>query len=427
MINTLRRTLRPAWHALRLAVLFFLLLFLLGGAALPAGGLDASVHSLTRDIAFDFTGWTLEAAAAKLVAWGLSLERFLTPSQGSQWVLTTLDQVSRVNALSAEITLVYADPAVADPDAASADLRRELAREQDRLHTMLPTAESILQAQLLDVLDDIGLDLLGQVIPPSLYQTSAVPSSLIVSPRDAIAKVADIHLSPGLSTEDMESLEDGVFNELDYAALVVPIGGVGSYPTMVMQTDNLVWLTEVIAHEWTHNYLGLRPLGMNYDTNAELRTINETTASLAGKELGRRILEKYYPALVPPEAEPIQESSEVGQPEQEPEAFDFNNEMRITRVEVDHLLAEGEVEAAEAYMEVRRAFFWDNGYPIRVLNQAYFAFHGAYSDEPGGAAGEDPVGPAVVAFRARFDSLSDFIKAISWVNSYQELLGLLDS
>ena len=342
-------------------------------------------------------------------------------------MLTTLDQVSRVNALSAEITLVYADPAVADPDAASADLRRELAREQDRLHTMLPTAESILQAQLLDVLDDIGLDLLGQVIPPSLYQTSAVPSSLIVSPRDAIAKVADIHLSPGLSTEDMESLEDGVFNELDHAALVVPIGGIGTYPTMVMQTDNLAWLTEVIAHEWTHNYLGLRPLGMNYDTNAELRTINETTASLAGKELGRRILEKYYPALVPPEAEPIQESSEVGQPEQEPEAFDFNNEMRITRVEVDHLLAEGEVEAAEAYMEVRRAFFWDNGYPIRVLNQAYFAFHGAYSDEPGGAAGEDPVGPAVVAFRARFDSLSDFIKAISWVNSYQELLGLLDS
>ena len=48
-------------------------------------------------------------------------------------------------------------------------------------------------------------------------------------------------------------------------------------------------------------------------------------------------------------------------------------------------------------MEQRRQLFVENGYYIRKLNQAYFAFYGAYADVPGGAAGEDPVGPAVRA------------------------------
>ena len=67
--------------------------------------------------------------------------------------------------------------------------------------------------------------------------------------------------------------------------------------------------------------------------------------------------------------------------------------MHKTRVHVDELLAEGKIDEAEAYMEQRRQIFVQNGYYIRRLNQAYFAFYGAYADVPGGAAGEDPVGP----------------------------------
>ena len=76
---------------------------------------------------------------------------------------------------------------------------------------------------------------------------------------------------------------------------------------------------------------------------------------------------------------------------------------------------------AEAYMEQRRQFFFDNGYAIRKLNQAYFAFYGAYADVPGGAAGEDPVGPAVRALRAKSASLTDFLKTISQMDSFQQL------
>jgi hypothetical protein len=74
--------------------------------------------------------------------------------------------------------------------------------------------------------------------------------------------------------------------------------------------------------------------------------------------------------------------------------FDYGAEMHLTRVTVDQLLAEGKTEEAEAYMEERRRYFVANGYRIRRLNQAYFAFHGAYASAPG-ASGEDPIGPAV--------------------------------
>jgi hypothetical protein len=72
-------------------------------------------------------------------------------------------------------------------------------------------------------------------------------------------------------------------------------------------------------------------------------------------------------------------------------------------------------------MEARRVVFWENGYRLRKINQAYFAFYGAYADQPGGAAGEDPVGAAVRALRAHSGSLAEFLEQIAWMSSYQEL------
>jgi hypothetical protein len=99
--------------------------------------------------------------------------------------------------------------------------------------------------------------------------------------------------------------------------------------------------------------------------------------------------------------------------------------MHTTRVQVDALLAEGKIKEAETYMDQRRQVFWNNGYPIRKLNQAYFAFYGAYADVPGGAAGEDPVGPAVRALRAQSSSLAAFLKRIAQMSSFQQLQNAL--
>ena len=101
--------------------------------------------------------------------------------------------------------------------------------------------------------------------------------------------------------------------------------------------------------------------------------------------------------------------------------------MHETRVNADILLADGLIEEAEAYMETRRQVFWENGYRIRKLNQAFFAFHGAYADTPGGAASaEDPVGPAVRSLREQSDSLASFINEISWMWKFEQLQKAVD-
>ncbi|HMD79784.1 MAG TPA: hypothetical protein VKE92_00665, partial [Anaerolineales bacterium] len=203
------------------------------------------------------------------------------------------------------------------------------------------------------------------------------------------------------------------------------IGGVGVYPTMVTETTDLRWLLETIAHEWTHNYLNIRPLGLNYSTTPELRTMNETTASIAGSEVGHYVLQEYYPEMLAASSSPnlisFNQSDLRSSALDDPPPFDFRAEMHETRVTADEMLAQGKIEEAEAYMEARRQVFWENGYLLRKLNQAYFAFHGAYADVPGGAAGEDPVGPAVRALREQSDSLEDFINTIGWMTSFEEL------
>jgi len=417
---------RLIWRTARAFLLFGLLLVLFTGSVVPTGDLINQIESLIRPVIFDYGTWTLNALGDKLADWGFSFQHFLTTEQQSDLVRDTLAQIGQVQSLESQILIVYADPNIADPTTASQDLQAALAEAEATLNTLGPIAESILESQLMSVVSEIGLETLGEPFPPSLFQSSEVPNALIVSPRDTVEQILNISILPGMSADEEDRLENRIYDDYDQSALVVPIGGIGTYPTMIMQSTNLVWLTEVIAHEWTHNYLTLHPLGVNYDTTPELRTINETTASLAGKELGLLILEKYYPEAVPVETPPS-DSPSAETVTEEPEAFVFRTEMRITREEVDRLLAEGKIKEAETYMEARRQVFWENGYLIRKLNQAYFAFYGAYNDTPGGgAAGEDPVGPAVQAYREQFDSLADFLRTISWVDSFAELQARID-
>jgi hypothetical protein len=191
---------------------------------------------------------------------------------------------------------------------------------------------------------------------------------------------------------------------------------------MVERTTALDWLSDTIAHEWTHNWLTLHPLGLNYDTSPELRTMNETTADIVGGEVGEVMLKRYYPELA---TEYAFQSQTVSLPRGSAKAdFDFRAEMHTTRIHVDDLLAQGKIAEAETYMEQRRQFFWNQGCAqcaIRKLNQAYFAFYGAYAAVPGGAAGEDPVGPAVRALRARSSSLAVFLDKIAGMSSFEQL------
>jgi hypothetical protein len=290
---------------------------------------------------------------------------------------------------------------------------------------LAPIAEAVIQNQVSLILEEEGLASGGQPVPDVLYHSTPLPMALIVSPRDRIEQTANISIETNLTVDEQAALENQVDKEINASSLVVPIGGVGVYPTMVMRSTDMRWVLEVVAHEWTHNYLTLRPLGLLYDDSNELRTMNETTASIAGNEIGSLVLERFYPELISasnPTSQLVAFPNDHPDPRDLPRpTFDFREEMHETRITVDDLLANGKIEEAESYMEARRLVFLQHGYLLRKINQAYFAFYGAYADVPGGAAGEDPVGPAVRALRAQSTSLADFINRISWMTTFEQL------
>ena len=143
----------------------------------------------------------------------------------------------------------------------------------------------------------------------------------------------------------------------------------------------------------------------------------------------------------------------------DPPAFDFGAEMNETRVTVDRYLAITQilqrlgdtlstgdtlpaftgaaqgfdtlaahlVVETERYMEARRALFFDNGWRIRKLNQAYFAFYGGYQagDIPG-IAGEDPIGPAIAEILQNSGDVHEFVVRLRGITSREALLALRD-
>ncbi len=420
IIASMRRFLSISRQILSTTIVLLLATVLLGASVVPPGDKIERVRAFTRDIEFNYITWTINALGVKLEQSALQTSKYLPAPKSRELVLEYLDLISLIQGRESLLSGIYADPNISDPFAASQVVRDELDQLYARRAELAPLVESILQDQVSQVVADMGLGTGGQPIPPVLYHSTALPLALIVSPRDTIRQDANISLNPDLSLEERVALEDKVDKALNVSSLVVGVGGIGMYPTMVMQTDDINWLSEVVAHEWTHNFLSLRPLGMNYLTSPELRTMNETAASIAGKEISQVLMERFYPELLPPPAPPSPPASEAPSPT-EPAPFDFRAEMRETRVTVDRLLAENRIEEAEEYMELRRQFFWENGYRIRKLNQAYFAFYGAYADQPGGAAGEDPVGAAVRQLRAQSPSLASFLKQISWMSSFEQL------
>lgn len=383
------------------------------------------VAAFTRGIEFDYLSWIANAASLKIQQGSVGIPGYLDRAT-SRVVVSDYLQATQQEMLAEDaINKIYADATIADKAAASAHVKGELQRIQERQNELAPLAEGVLQAQVAQVAAEDGLTTLGQPIPDVLFRTTSVPDALIVSPRAHIQEDENISIEPGLPVEEQTTLENNVERNLDVSALVVPVGGVGVYPTMIMRTTDLSWLASTISHEWTHNYLTLRPLGLLYEQTPELRTMNETTADIVGNEIGSEVMRRFYgrtPQASLSVAALAAFPRVVPQPNQtQAPPFDFRAEMHATRVAVDAMLASGKIAEAESYMEQRRQLFVQNGYFIRRLNQAYFAFYGAYADVPGGAAGEDPVGPAVRALRAQSPSLAAFVNRIAWMTSFQQL------
>lgn len=411
------------FRLLRRALLWFGILlsmvYLLNYSTLPLGDEWTQVAALARNEQFDYVSWEIDALASKAGQLLYGLQPFMDEHARSAYVRAYMSDLGRAQALEAQITVIYADASIEDHAAASADLRAERDSLRADLKARQPLAESILEGQVAYVLVKQGFGLGGQLLPPISMHFTEVPNLLIVSPRDKIRFDVSINLDP-MPVDEMDALENQIDQQLDVSSLIVPLGGIALYPAMILETSSLQFAAETFAHEWLHHYLFFFPLGFNYDFAGETRIINETTASLFGKEISLLVLKQYYPDLLPPPSLPKQTDAPPATPP--PNTFDYGTEMNETRVTVDALLAQGKIDAAEAYMEQRRQEFVVHGYEIRKLNQAYFAFYGGYQSASPGEGGSDPIGPAVQAIRDQSDTIFDWIETMRGIITRDELL-----
>lgn len=450
-----RRGLRWLWRGLAYTVLFALMLVLLQRSTYPTYIQFNSVADMVSEHQFDYIGWEVEALLAKTgqTLWGNHAS--MSEAERSQFVRDYMADLNRARQLEAEVAAIYTDPTISDADAASADVRAERDDLRADLRRRQSTAEAILEGQVAAVLVDKGFGTFGQLLPPISMRFTRVPNLLIVSPRDEIRFDISINLDP-MPIDEIAALEERIAQRHDVSALVVPLGGIALYPAMILETTSIPWAVETFAHEWLHHYLFFFPLGLSYfdgETFAgEARIINETVADTFGKAIAPEVLARYYPELMANMSSPQTPHPDATLTQNEPPTFDFGAAMNETRVNVDRYMVAADVvermaavlpllridstlrdlsqdiiTTMERYMEARRVLFYENGYRIRKLNQAYFAFYGGYQagDIPG-VGGQDPIGPAVAEIRQLSADIHSFVVHLRGVTTRDELLALRD-
>ena len=288
---------------------------------------------------------------------------------------------------------------------------------------MQKKVETIIGLQISTVLRQNGIinpfdSIFGVSFPPIAFELAEPPHLLVISPKNQIDRIRDVLLLQNLTPDQMNNIENEV-EKSGYSALVVELGGLGvTYPTFVNTNESLQSVLNAATEEWVHQYLAFRPLGFRYvldllgiSRSQDIITMNESLAGIVSSEIGQQVYDKYYASYFPTTNNPSSTTASVP-------AFDFNAAMRQIRQNVDADLAAGQIDRAEQYMNEQRDYLQTQGYYIRKLNQAYFAFYGTYADTP---AYTDPIGTAVQDIRNQNSSLKDFLNTVDRVTNISQL------
>ena len=301
-----------------------------------------------------------------------------------------------------------------------ADLKAMLSDLTEKRSALREDVEETLESAISSILGDLGFSSrVGLIFPPVDLRFDSTPKLLVTSSRDRIDRLDNVLLRSSVTLDDREALEDRVFEKQNLSALVTSIGGIATYPAIIPNSTDLRRTLSIMAHEWLHHYFFFRPLGQNFNSGCNMTTLNETTADVAGRELGGLAYAKL--GFDADETQPEEEESTVD--DEDPTAFDFREEMRKTRLRADELLAQGKIEEAEAYMEARRLVFVENGFHIRKINQAYFAFNGTYAENP---ASVSPIADQLKELRSLLPDVGEFIGVVAGASSYPEFLEMLE-
>ena len=303
-------------------------------------------------------------------------------------------------------------------------LKNDIMQVTKARNRMRDSVEEVIEGEIDSIVytEDLSrlrlLNAVGIHFPPVDFRLEESPRVLVVSPRDRIEMIDGVLLDADMNVDDMEVLEERFLIDQDLSVLVQATGGVSTYPAVVSTDFSLKGMLATAAHEWLHNYLFFHPLGRGYSKSTEMMSLNETLSNMFGREVGDLAYKKFEVS----QSNDNQVESITGSAVNVND-FDFRLEMHTTRLEVEDMLADGNIDGAESYMEERRLFMLDHGYYIRKLNQAYFAFHGRYTDTP---ASISPIFDQLSAIREISPSLGAFVRNMAEVSDYDDFLELLE-
>lgn len=403
----------PLRNAVFLSLLVVIILVV--GCASDKGDFDRRLHSIVEPHGFNLLGWELEALADELKSVFVPGEK--TGGDEAQLVREYFSLIEQIQALKSDIGFERSSDGED-----SASLQGQLESLRERRDALEDTVEGIVEKQIRDVLIEERilnpLDNyfhLGFVFPPVNFEFVQPPHLLVISPRDRIDLSQRVLLSQDLTPEEKERIESET-DELGVSSLVVEISGfAATYPATIVDSADLRSTIDRAVEEWLHQYLAFRPMGFLYLLDAtgiresqDIATRNETLAGIVSRELGSRVYQRYYSELYK------RDSGDKPEMETGSSEFDFDQEMRETRRTVDEYLTQGMIEEAEEFMERQRERFAVSGYHIRKLNQAYFAFHGIYADDP---ASVSPIYEELRVLRSQSPSLKEFLDDVAWMTT----------
>ena len=381
-------------------------------------GFDDRLESIVAPYRFSTVSWEVKVLPREMVSFAQDFFRNKNEIAPVIEYFSTSEELENLERAIRGITDL-------DGDNESGPVEAEIARLQEIKSQLESTAEAIMEKQIKHTLAGQGIynPLINDAkinFPPLNFELAKPPHLLVISPRDHIESLREIVLQQELSIEQMEAIEAKA-DALGVSALVVGLGGLGStYPTFVTNEASLDFTINAATEEWLHQYLFFKPLGILYtldltglSPNYEIATINETVASMTSKEIGALVIQEYYSQFQTQDGQNLTGGD-----------FDFNREMREIRRTVEEYLAHGKIKLAEEYMEEKRQYLASMGYYIRKLNQAYFAFHGAYADSPTSIS---PIGSELKTLREESSSIKDFLEKASLITSREDLKQAIQS
>ncbi len=291
---------------------------------------------------------------------------------------------------------------------------REVVRLSKKREVLRGRAEEAIESAVSSAANNNGLGLtFGILLPPTDFRFGDPPHILITSRRDKIEMSGSKLIDPNLEWSERAEIENRAELYENTSALVDDLAGLGTYPAIVSDKGDLRQIMRTAAHEWLHNYWILKPLGRNMWDSQNMQILNETAADLVGNELG----DEAFIIL----GNDIENDYKY-------DTFSSSNThlfriLRETRINVEKMLENGNIEEAEKYM---RKQLWNlklGGYNIRKLNQAYFAFRGNYAEGP---ASISPIGTDLRELRDYYSTLEEFIKSVSKIGDFEQFHYLLN-